>query len=264
MPSTHPTTNREALRYLTHALSHLSPAADIGDNAYILIDSCRQIIRAEMDILAARMPQPVKIETLRPTHRTPSGKNVYWLDTQPVITRPVTKDDFGQVYADGQTLKYSNRELPALGDEVEITMNRIGRAHVAGYFYEEGFLGIIARPVNPPAWWIKQHAENKKSPVQNYACVFGAEFKTIEQPAAVPAAELTQHERDEITIAAAIAEFPETFGLRGFAGSRFKIVARDCYMIGNAVMLYLGIINAGRVDSFAKASPLELRQEITA
>ncbi|USN15626.1 hypothetical protein KIKIMORA_05080 [Brevundimonas phage vB_BpoS-Kikimora] len=46
---------------------------------------------------------------------------------------------------------------PAVGSEVEANFNNLGRAVVTGYFTEGGFLGLIVRFVDPPAYLTKQN-----------------------------------------------------------------------------------------------------------
>lgn len=74
-------------------------------------------------------------------------------------------------------LKWSGKgPIPAIGSEIEITMNGIGKATVVGYFMapgEEGtfYLGVRATPHNPPQWYVDQNGEN------HAGHVYGAEIE---------------------------------------------------------------------------------------
>ena len=64
---------------------------------------------------------------------------------------------------------------------------------------------------------------------------------------------------DNERIAQAIAEFPETFGLRGFPGKRFSLSQRSSYVSGGEVMLYT--VTSEGLD-FTKGTPAEIRAEV--
>ena len=72
---------------------------------------------------------------------------------------------------------------------------------------------------------------------------------------------------DEKALAAAIATFPETFGLRAFPGRRFRLSKMDSFVSENRVVLYTEILGVGDRHGewlcFAKGSPEELRREVT-
>ena len=63
----------------------------------------------------------------------------------------------------------------------------------------------------------------------------------------------------EEQIAQAIAEFPETFGLRGFPGQRFSLSPRSSYVRGGEVVLYT--VTAEGKD-FAKGTVCQIRAEV--
>jgi len=63
----------------------------------------------------------------------------------------------------------------------------------------------------------------------------------------------------ESLIAEAIAEFPKTFGLRGFPGQRFSLSQKSSYVRNGEVMLYT--VTSGGLD-FAKGTPAEMRAQI--
>lgn len=65
-------------------------------------------------------------------------------------------------------------------------------------------------------------------------------------------------------ISATIATFPESFGLRGFPGQRFTLNYRASYESpfgSGQIMLYVWTAEG---KAFCKASPEELRREVTA
>ena len=51
----------------------------------------------------------------------------------------------------------SDQPIPAVGSEVNVKINGIGRSTVLKYFIEHGFIGLLVQPQNPPAWYIKQN-----------------------------------------------------------------------------------------------------------
>ena len=57
------------------------------------------------------------------------------------------------------------------------------------------------------------------------------------------------------------AKFPESFGLRAFAGQRFSINESASYLSGGNVLLYV-FTEDGK--AFCKGSPTELQREVTA
>ena len=50
-----------------------------------------------------------------------------------------------------------DKPIPAVGSEVEVKINGIGRSIVLKYFVEHGFIGLLVQPQDPPAWYIKQN-----------------------------------------------------------------------------------------------------------
>ena len=61
-------------------------------------------------------------------------------------------------YTEFEKLQWvTNKPIPAVGSEVEVKINGIGRSIVLKYFVEHGFIGLVVQPQNPPAWYIKQN-----------------------------------------------------------------------------------------------------------
>ena len=90
---------------------------------------------------------------------------------------------------DGEPLKWSaSFPLPNLGDQIRITMNGIGPAVVVGFFYQEGFLGVMTQALTPPRWLVEQRKRDrlrsdfftKPQWYQNgIGCEFGAEIAQL-------------------------------------------------------------------------------------
>lgn len=51
----------------------------------------------------------------------------------------------------------SDKPIPARGTEVNVRINGIGRSVVQKYFVEHNIIGLIVKPYDPPAWYIKQN-----------------------------------------------------------------------------------------------------------
>lgn len=68
-------------------------------------------------------------------------------------------------------------EVPAIGEHIVIRLNAIGRAKVVGYATLHGYLGVMAVPFDPPAWWVRQNGLPTDA---NASLVFGAEIARLE------------------------------------------------------------------------------------
>lgn len=73
-------------------------------------------------------------------------------------------------------------EVPAIGEDVVIRLNGIGRAKVVGCATDGGYLGVMSMPYDPPAWWVRQ---NGPAGLDNPALAFGAEIAPV-SPAEAP------------------------------------------------------------------------------
>lgn len=64
---------------------------------------------------------------------------------------------------------------PVIGTEVKITINSLGEGTVVGYFFDNGFAGVIIKlnPSTEPEWHTKQ---NEGSWAEGHALAFGAEI----------------------------------------------------------------------------------------
>ncbi len=85
-----------------------------------------------------------------------------------------------QIYIDagGNPLRWSGDfPIPAIGDPILVRMNSIGPAVVKGYFESCGFIGVMALPVRPPDWYVRQSQRAKLTwQKQNIGCFFGKEI----------------------------------------------------------------------------------------
>ena len=65
-------------------------------------------------------------------------------------------------YTEFEKLQWvSTKPIPAVGSEVNVTINGIGRSKVLKYFVEYGFIGLVVQPQNPPTWYIKQNGADE-------------------------------------------------------------------------------------------------------
>ncbi len=55
----------------------------------------------------------------------------------------------------------SDQTIPAVGSEVDVKINGIGRSKILKYFVEYGFIGLVVQPFDPPAWYVKQNGADE-------------------------------------------------------------------------------------------------------
>jgi hypothetical protein len=85
--------------------------------------------------------------------------------------------------AAGERLLWSARfPLPSVGDNVHITMNGIGPAVVTGFFKEDGYVGVMTKASQPPAWLVEQRKTRTRDDAPHWrkdgiGCEFGAEIR---------------------------------------------------------------------------------------
>ena len=78
------------------------------------------------------------------------------IKTELVETKSISRPK--GTYTEFEQLQWvANKPLPAVGSEVEVKINGIGRSIVLKYFVEHGFIGLVVQPQNPPTWYIKQN-----------------------------------------------------------------------------------------------------------
>jgi hypothetical protein len=112
-------------------------------------------------------------------HGAPEGDiMVAYLDSLPVLHHcpAVRTPEVDALRADPTVIKWSGdtMAIPAIGAEVHVRINSIGRAIVIDYFAEHGWFGLLVRPLHPPAWFVKQNG--REAP----AHVFGNELRASE------------------------------------------------------------------------------------
>lgn len=93
------------------------------------------------------------------------------LDSLPVYVMAEALED--QAPADGLPKWSGADKPPAIGEVVEVRINRCGLAEVVGYFVHEGWLGVRVKLQNPPDWYVKQNGGNV------LGHVYGAEIRQL-------------------------------------------------------------------------------------
>ena len=103
------------------------------------------------------------------------------IKTELVDTKSISRPK--GTYTEFEQLQWvSNKPLPAVGTEVEVKINSIGRSKVLKYFVEHGFIGLVVQPLNPPTWYRDQNASTTDSALYDWdAChVFPAEVLELQ------------------------------------------------------------------------------------
>jgi hypothetical protein len=88
------------------------------------------------------------------------------------IVPPYTRD----LTAKDQIKWSAEFEVPAIGEDIVIRLNRVGRAKVVGYATHGGYLGVMSLPYSPPEWWVRQ---NSPACADQPALAFGAEISPV-------------------------------------------------------------------------------------
>ncbi len=65
--------------------------------------------------------------------------------------------------------------LPPVGSFVRATVNNIGTCEVLGYFTQQGFLGVVGLPMDPPRWYVAQNGED--CPCHLFGCEYSLDFE---------------------------------------------------------------------------------------
>ena len=103
----------------------------------------------------------------------------YWVEKGTLTDERV--DGLRTVLVGGEKFRWSNNgHVPAVGEMLTVIMNAFGRAMVHGYFTQDGFFGVIVKPVTLPDWYVKQNEGRGMVRPQvgiDQICVFGAEVK---------------------------------------------------------------------------------------
>jgi len=93
----------------------------------------------------------------------PDYETGHWQDGKPIMGAGVTW--------------FNANPPPPIGARVRANFNKLGAGEVVGYFVEDGFLGLLVKLEDPPAWHVKQNGRGVK------AHLFGPEFEAIEKAA---------------------------------------------------------------------------------
>ena len=112
-----------------------------------------------------------------------STKDVFELNVGPFMLKASPRGSYGYMYLtavmkgsesmpDGQ---WSNTFIPKVGGFVMARINNIGKCRVLGFFERDGRVGVIAKPVKPPKWFVRQNGAHA------LCCLFGAEIEKIEK-----------------------------------------------------------------------------------
>ena len=82
------------------------------------------------------------------------------IETEVVETKSISRPK--GTYTEFESLQWvANKPLPAVGSEVTVKINGIGRSKVLRYYVEHGFIGLLVQPLNPPTWYIKQNGADE-------------------------------------------------------------------------------------------------------
>ena len=104
-----------------------------------------------LDVLSAWKKILKNLDTIKQ-----NWENIIMIKTELVETKSISRPK--GTYTEFEQLQWvANKPLPAVGSEVEVKINGIGRSKVLKYFVEHGFIGLVVQPQNPPTWYIKQN-----------------------------------------------------------------------------------------------------------
>ena len=68
---------------------------------------------------------------------------------------------------------------PAIGERVKVGVNGLGFGEVVGYWAQEGWLGVMVKLENPPAFYI-ENRKDRGDPLDAPCHVFGAELRAVQ------------------------------------------------------------------------------------
>ena len=112
-----------------------------------------------------------------------SSREVFELNRGPFMLKVSPNGSYGYMYLtavmkgsesmpDGQ---WSNTFIPKVGGFVMARINNIGKCRVLGFFERDGRVGVIAKPIKPPKWFVFQNGAHA------LCCLFGAEIAKPER-----------------------------------------------------------------------------------
>lgn len=89
------------------------------------------------------------------------------IKTETVETKSILRPK--GTYTEFESLQWvANKPLPAVGSEVTVRINGIGRSKVIRYYVEHGFIGLLVQPLNPPSWYRKQNSSTRDSALYDW------------------------------------------------------------------------------------------------
>ena len=118
---------------------------------------------------------------IKETNRSNDSKEIFTLNDNLFTLKASPNGSYGYMYLTATlhgtdelpTGKWSGKAIPKIGDTITAKINNIGKCYVLGYLLQDEWISVIAKPFNPPEWFIKQ---NGKSALVTF---FGAEIAEI-------------------------------------------------------------------------------------
>ena len=121
---------------------------------------------------------PALKQHIKETNWSNDSKEVYTLNDNLFTLKASPNGSYGYMYLTATLWgidklpagKWSGKAIPEIGDTISAKVNNLGKCYVLGYFLQSEWISVIAKPLNPPEWFITQ---NGKSAL---ATLFGAEI----------------------------------------------------------------------------------------
>ena len=137
--------------------------------------------RALLGKWIARTALPRLKKHIRENRWDSASREVFELNIGPCTLKASPNGSHGYMYLTAtlrgsETVpdgKWSNTFMPKIGELVMAKVNDIGKCRVLGYFKEDGRIGVVAKPVHPPKWYVRQKGAWAMSRL------FGAEIEKI-------------------------------------------------------------------------------------
>ena len=124
---------------------------------------------------------PALKQHIKETNWSNDSKEIFTLNDNLFTLQASPNGSYGYMYLTATlqgtyklpTGKWSGKAIPKIGDTITAKINNIGKCYVLGYLLQDEWISVIAKPFNPPEWFIKQ---NGKSAL---VTLFGAEIAEI-------------------------------------------------------------------------------------
>ncbi|MBR2426873.1 MAG: hypothetical protein IKB16_09055 [Lentisphaeria bacterium] len=122
---------------------------------------------------------PALKQHIKETNWSNDSKEIFTLSDSLFTLKASANGSYGYMYLTATlqgtdelpTGKWSGKNIPKIGDTISAKINNLGKCYVLGYLLQDEWISVIAKPLNPPEWFIKQ---NGKSAL---ATLFGAEIE---------------------------------------------------------------------------------------